>query len=231
MNTSLCHRFIRFCTSLVIAVNLAACADEPKVVKHHKYIKPSKIKQEDGSRNVKPVDGQEQEDLETKDTSQDSDAGAIADMPQALLILEYKNEGERDMRQSYILIPAAIDNNEFPGLLELLNQLSENKAVLHNMHIADMSSKNSGAAIPPADKSSANNNKRLPAEDEIDVGLHLIRFFIDTRQRDAAYIMVDNTKKTLASLSGPGAREKGKHLLSELESLEVDMRRVMPFTL
>jgi len=222
MNTSLCCKLIRIFICLSLAASLSGCNDAPKAAKHPKYIKTAKSKPEGNVKNFKPSD--EQEQSEAKDTLPDYDTDLRSDAkPQALLVLEYKSAGEHDMRQSYLLIPAAADNAEFPELLETLSQLAENKSVLHNIHITDVINKS--AAI------SAVNNKKLPAENEIGLDLQLIKFFIDSRQRDAAYIMVDNTKKILASLSGPGAREKAKRLSSELEILESDMRKTMPFTL
>lgn len=224
MNTSLCCKLIRLFICLSLAASLSGCNDAPKVAKHPKYIKTAKSKPESNVKNIKPSD--EQEQSEVKDTLPDYDTGLSSDAkPQALLVLEYKSAGEHDMRQSYLLIPAAADNAEFPELLETLSQLAENKSVLHNIHITNVINKSTEMAI------SAVNNKKLPAENEIGLDLQLIKFFIDSRQRDAAYIMVDNTKKILASLSGPGAREKAKRLSSELEILESDMRKTMPFTL
>jgi len=227
MNTSLCRKLIRFCMCVAISVNLAACADAPKVVKHTKHVKPVKIKTDDSSKAVKTSGDQEQAAPDIKDTSPDTDTAPVIEMqPQALLILEYKNPGEPDMRQSYVMIPYMVDNTDFPELLESLNQLSENKSVLHNIHMVDTGNKAGDLSI-----AQLSNGKKLPAGDEIGIGLHLIRFFIDNRQRDAAYIMVDNTKKLLASLSGPDARKKGKQLSAELEILESDVRKTMPFTL
>lgn len=72
----------------------------------------------------------------------------------------------------------------------------------------------------------------LTSVSEISAELRLIRFFIERHLRDAAYIAADNAKQSLASLSHNAGNDAEVNRLSkELELLESDLRKTMPFTL
>lgn len=64
--------------------------------------------------------------------------------------------------------------------------------------------------------------------DNIRKQMSLVRFFIASRYRDAAYIAMDNMKKLLGEAP---SSEETKQLSGQLDELEQQLRKVMPYTL
>lgn len=210
----LCSKTMRYCILTFIIIGLPSCSDAPvasKPVRHIKITKSQPAKDSRGQEITKAED--EDKYSEVNGTPQ-----AIEEVkPRQLLVLEYKNAGDKVMRND--VIPIAADSSSFPGLSEALKNLSGNKSTLHNLYIMSQ------------DKDNAKPMK-VPVRSEIGIELRLIRFFIDNKQRDAAYITVDNAKKSLALLP-PDIQlaEEGKQFSRELEVLESELRKAMPFTL
>src|SRR5262249_28755096 len=88
-------------------------------------------------------------------------------------------------------------------------------------------------ALDAQEKELLRNAKPLAPLDNIHEEMRIIRFFIKYHFRDAAYLMVDNVKKTLATLphATPKDQETVEALSRELDDLESDLRKTMPFTL
>lgn len=73
------------------------------------------------------------------------------------------------------------------------------------------------------------NGYSLPAAHEAKQQMKLLRFFMDSKNRDAAYIAADNTKRLLSSLSQDKDAEGANQLAKELEALEGELRQSMPY--
>jgi hypothetical protein len=162
---------------------------------------------------------------------------------QALLVLDYKSGGDAAMQQVVAPIAVAGKSREFPDLLDIMNQLAANHATLHDMRIvAARLAPDKSLAVPEADIEAVLDRQEkhllakadaLPPQDTIRIQFRLLAFFTEHRFRDAAYLTADNVKKAIASLphGEPADAQTVKQLSQELERLESDMRKVLPFTL
>lgn len=70
--------------------------------------------------------------------------------------------------------------------------------------------------------------EKLPALESVRKQMSLVRFFIASRARDAAYITMDNLKKQIA---GVADSEESKALSLEVDGLEQQLHKAMPYTL
>lgn len=164
---------------------------------------------------------------------------------QAIMVIDYKLKDSATMQQAIAPISTSAENNNFLGLLDVMNTLDETPNTIHNLHIF-------GTTITPQ------KNLKIPSEPdqvrelldaqqqyilghaeklsplkEVELQLRLIDFFIANRFRDAAYIMADNVKQGLAKAteSKTIAPEKLQELSMRLESLEGRMHEKLPYTL
>jgi len=169
---------------------------------------------------------------------------------QTILVLEYKTGNDPAMQQvAAPVFPASRPtgkNTEFSALLEIMNRLDGNAATLHNLHLAavtvapdealslpDSSSQNIRQALDDQQQRLLGNAEMLPLLDDARAQLQLARFFMDHRFRDAAYISVDNVTRELASASQNTSMDTDaiKNLSHELEALESQLHKILPFTL
>ncbi len=79
----------------------------------------------------------------------------------------------------------------------------------------------------------ADSAQKLPPLEEAKLQLELIRFFIKQRCRDAAYLSVDNVKRLLADATSaqPGDKALIESLSQQVETLDTELRKTMPYTL
>lgn len=161
---------------------------------------------------------------------------------QQVAVLECKAKGDGVIRT--LAAPFATSAGDSDALLELLNR-SAHSCPLYNIWPATVTVRRS----PPlvfADASPEeirqmtaqrldgilHNAARPGPLTEAKTQMQLARIFIDNRQRDGAYIAVENAKQSLAAAEGtPDNKEAVKALLQELESMESEMQQTMPFTL
>ena len=160
---------------------------------------------------------------------------------QGLLILEYKI-ADKSGRQKLAAPISLSKNASFPELLEIIKQLERKEYRLYNLRIARAKvAAGKSLKLPEKDGAAADaklvlqeqqilgSAQTLAPREAINVELALIKFFIDHRSRDAAYITVDNAKQALAKL--PHGEAETEALSKSLEQLEARLRETMPFTL
>lgn len=161
---------------------------------------------------------------------------------QPLVVIDYTFKGKKKAQHAIALDPQA---EEVTGaaLRSIAGLLEQKGCVLHDIRLVTVT-------LPPSvDGTSANlpvqervqiqqanllaGAEALPPLDEARAQLRLLRFFIDNRFRDAAYLTADNIKKQLAAaLQADIAAETAVSPLSqELETLENRLHQDMPFTL
>jgi hypothetical protein len=74
----------------------------------------------------------------------------------------------------------------------------------------------------------ASNSHKIPALQEAELQIRLLRYFMGARARDAAYITADNAKRLVSSLEKKHGA-KASELSKELEGLEGELRTAMPY--
>ncbi len=160
-----------------------------------------------------------------------------------LLILQYTRKGDAQKQQ--VAFPLS-SPPEFSGLPALMQRLNVAPYTLHDLRVASADiSPSIVLALPdelPNDAETViiaqeqrllESATSLSAPDSIRMQLQLLAFFIQHRHRDAAYLTADNVKKAIAALphEQPTDVETIDQLSQELEALESDLRKAMPFTL
>ena len=164
---------------------------------------------------------------------------------QSVVVLEYQQADTPSKQQ--LVAPVALDkeNNNFPELLSIMQKLGEQPYTLHNLQVTTVSLKpgkhlklSQKDVINPANPHNLQinllkNTIKFSPEERISAELRLITFFIKHRFRDAAYLAVDNAKQSLASLQRdmPDDAQTITSLSQELDQLESEVHKTMPFTL
>jgi hypothetical protein len=158
---------------------------------------------------------------------------------QTLVVLDCKKDGNMET----IVAPLVLSGKkQFSALLEIMNRLGG--CTFYNLHVVSaVISPSDDLALPRDDialtKQALDEQKRhlldasaaLPPLDDAQAELQLVRFFIDHRFRDAAYLSVDNVKRELASAQDGADTETIKKLSKELDAIEERLHKEMPFTL
>lgn len=165
---------------------------------------------------------------------------------QALVVFEYKTDGEKTLQKIIAPISTPAEKSKFTALLEIMNRLNERTYTLHNIHLAvvmvapgealklpEGSINEIKQALDGEQQRLLDNAEKMSTLDDARTQLRLIRFFIDHHFRDAAYLSVDNVKHLLASATNnqSGGTDIIKSLSQELEALESQLHKTLPFTM
>lgn len=163
-----------------------------------------------------------------------------------LVVFEYKSDSGKALQKIIAPVSSRSKNSRFPALLEIMKRLNARVYTLHNLHLAvatvapgealklpEGSIGDIRQALGERQQQLLDNAEPLSPLDDARIQLRLIRFFIDHRLRDAAYLCVDNVKHLLASATSDqaGSADIIKTLSQELVVLESHLRKALPFTM
>lgn len=165
---------------------------------------------------------------------------------QPVFIVDYEIDAQDAPLHVLAPLDAPYVSSRFPELRDILEALGDSAPyTLHNVRV--------GVAIvnPPPLKALEKAEKAekirtldteqqrliatiaspLPLE-QARAQLQLTRFFIDARIRDGAYLALENAKQALATATNaPAKSEELEALGKQMEELEVELPKAMPFTL
>ncbi len=156
-----------------------------------------------------------------------------------LLIFEYDNGHGKAKRA----IAPVSEKSNLDALSNVLTALNATSYKLKDVRVVG-ASVTSGAAMKLTGKDLPavteaiearhqliiSNTHKIPPLQEAKQQLKLLHFFIGSRQRDAAYICADNTKRLLATVSQEGSdAAAGAPLTKDLEIAEGQLRQSMPY--
>jgi hypothetical protein len=158
-----------------------------------------------------------------------------------ILVISYKTTDNKSMQQ----IVAPVDNGDLSALSNIMTVLKATSPELHDLRLLKTAvslpssfklPENDSDELPGAlkeqQKNLIDNGQKLAPLDDAQKQLQLIGFFTKNGFRDAAYLAVDNVKRTLASASSASAdAAKIKELSKQLDTLEGELHTAMPFTL
>lgn len=172
-----------------------------------------------------------------------SQKGAAKSQKITTVIVEYKTAKAEETQK--LLVPFNnASKQKFSSLRDVINQLGAN-AVLYNvkpvhthvfvpnkMILAKRPLSEIRDTVTGRLQSLIAVSKPFSAMEETRVQMHLAKLFMENRMRDAAYLAIDNAKNSLAQVEKDTPQDRaGNGLASELEQLESDIRKTMPFTL
>lgn len=159
--------------------------------------------------------------------------------PQSIVLLEYKVKYKDSIREIAAPFDLRESSPDFSELEDILGKLQDKPYILEDVRLymvqadKDILPARSPEALEDGWKTLLARAKRLPALEEARVDIALIRFFMNQRHRDAAYLTVDNAKQALARASRefPDQKERITAQSGELERLEHRLKQNMPFKL
>ena len=161
---------------------------------------------------------------------------------QPAVVIEYSMNNDRSDRRR-IAIPFTMphDNQDFPGLDDIMRQLDTVPYTLYDMKLAVITI----APQPPLDSDTASESGRIYARLQQLIGgamplppmvqarmeLQLTRFFMLHGYKQAAYLAIDNAKHSIAMVDGRGDVQATQDLSRQIEKQENLLYKTMPFTL
>lgn len=159
--------------------------------------------------------------------------------PQSVIVLEYKLHHQNSIRQAAAPFDLKAASPDFSDLQDILDHMEETPYVLQDVRSYMVRVKPGMLEAKTLKTRDGAWNRmysranRLPTLEETRIGIKLLNFFIDHRQRDAAYLTLENTKQALAQASGEFPQEK--ELIAErsqaLEELEALLKSTLPYKL
>jgi len=170
----------------------------------------------------------------------------IAAVPGVLpvIIIDYSVDGQKKRIAAPFIMPH--QNSQFPSLLKVMHALGHRAYTLQDIHpgIAKITA-TEATELPRDDTEAARKimDKKLGAMldkpsglapiEEVRIDLLLIRFFMANHFKEAAYLLVENAKQALPQVSeeSVASKDAAQKLSAELEALEGQLHKAMPFSL
>jgi len=166
---------------------------------------------------------------------------SLANVRIPAVIFECKPRSGAAMQQ----LASPFDNAGHEAVLEMVNRMTDAGCVLYNLHPAMVTVRR---GEPLNFKKDTPDQIHQKVQERLDVVLHgaerlaplddaktditLARIFMDNQERDSAYLAVDNAKHALALAENtPDAKAATDDLLKQLEDVENQLHRTMPFSL
>lgn len=161
-----------------------------------------------------------------------------------IVAVEYKEKGKSTTQ--WVLIPLEAETLHDASLSQVMTRLNSLPHVIHNIRplripvIAaldtSLSEENPHKLRETLDRTILQMMQKMqamPADQEAALQLKLSRYFMDRKNRDAAYLSLENAKQLLAKLSQGKEKksEKVAALTRDMEVLEDQLHRALPFTL
>lgn len=163
-----------------------------------------------------------------------------------ILLIVYKPSDVKKTQQAIAPVPTPSENNNFPGLLNVMKTVDQTPNTLQNIHVFSATVAPARKKQPPsADAAQVRqtveqqqqrilqSTAKLSTLEDVQVQLQLIDFFITHRFRDAAYLSVDNVKQALAKATENNTIDTDtlSSLSQQLETLESQLHQTLPYTL
>lgn len=164
-------------------------------------------------------------------------------VPLKIVAFEYKTQGKKEIKK--LLAPVhASEESSFSFIGQALDELAGKQYVLQNIYTYAVT-----LTLPPPAKFSTTDStvlaqqlasqqqrllattRAIPPYENAKLQTHLTRFFLETRRRDAAYLMLENTKNTLAFIAEKTPQIDIASLNDDTKTLEERIRSELPYEL
>lgn len=164
---------------------------------------------------------------------------------QIVAVLEYRLKNAKTMQKLVVPVNTLSENLESPPAMEVMHRFAATPSTLHDISVAsamvtpagplklsDASPKHLQQVTDQQQQHLLKTAANLPPLEDARIQLQLVRFFIDQRFRDAAYLSTENVKQLLASAQQHGGDAATiQSLLHDMEELEGELHKTMPYTL
>lgn len=164
------------------------------------------------------------------------------DQTVTVLALDYTVKGKEEKHS--VLVPVRLAKRDFPALTKVMGHLSalpysmQNIRVLNTQPNPDATFSMSEEPLGLKGSLEAQQKKlmaqygKLSAGDEIMTELALLEYFTEHRHQDAAYLMLENVKRMLATTTQQKQMdEESLTILSaKLQQMESQLKTQMPYT-